>query len=139
MSPVTHAPAAMKHSNLGPILALALAACQGGAPAASVAAATAPAYTLACDSSDTAEASTLYCVRTDTRSGDILLVDLDQVPVTTGSTRGLDEAPGTYQTVCDSTSTSVRADFRCVRLHTLTGEIVLVTLAELPRWPAAAR
>lgn len=108
-----------------------LAACGGeaGAPAA------APPFQLTCDSADTARASTLFCVRTDTRSGDVLVVDLDRLPITSGSAAADAEAPGTYQTVCDSTVTPDQSDFRCVRLHVHSGEIVVLRLSELPRWP----
>lgn len=92
-------------------------------------------YALACDSADTAQKSTLFCVRTDTRNGDALVVDLDRLPITSGASRAADAPAGTYQTVCDSTVTPTKSDFGCVRLHTGTGELVMLRLSELPHWP----
>lgn len=92
-------------------------------------------FTLACDSADTAQKSTMFCVRTDSRNGDVLVVDLDRLPITSGASRAADGPPGTYQTVCDSTVTPQKSDFGCVRLHTGTGEVVVLRLAELPHWP----
>ena len=114
------------------LFALALAGCssaKGGAPAPS------PRYTLACDSADTAQQSTLFCVRTETRNGDAMVVDLDRLPITSGASRAAEETDGTYQTVCDSTVTPQKSDFRCVRLHTRTGDMVVLRLSELPHWP----
>jgi hypothetical protein len=95
----------------------------------------APRYQLACDSADTAESSTLFCVRTDTHNGDATIVDVGRLPITSGSSRAGDEQNGTYQTVCDSTVTPKKSDFTCLRLHTGTGDVVLLRLAELPHWP----
>jgi hypothetical protein len=91
-------------------------------------------FALACDSADTTQRSTLFCVRTDTRDGDVLVVDLETAPVTTGSSRASLEPAHTYQTVCDSTVTPEQSDFRCLRLNTRTGDIVVLRLSELPRW-----
>lgn len=91
-------------------------------------------FALACDSADTTQRSTLFCVRTDTRDGDVLVVDLETAPVTTGSSRATLDAAFTYQTVCDSTVTPEQSDFRCLRLNTRTGDIVVLRLSELPRW-----
>ena len=95
----------------------------------------APRYQLACDSADTAQQSTLFCVRLDTHNGEALVVDLDKLPVTTGSSRAVDDFDGTYRIECDSTVTPQKSDFRCLRLHTRTGEIVMLRLSELPHWP----
>jgi hypothetical protein len=111
------------------MLALAGGCDRGGAAGA------APRYELACDSADTTEKSTLFCVRTDTRNGDVSVVDLDRLPITSGASRAADERDGTYQTICDSTQTAQKSDFRCVRIHTRSGEVVVLRLAELPRWP----
>lgn len=95
-----------------------------------------PNFALACESLDAPTESTLQCVRTDTRNGDVRLVDLDKVPITSGTSRGLEETPGTYQTVCDATTTAQRSDLWCVRLHAHNGEVVILKLSELPRWPS---
>ncbi len=94
-----------------------------------------PRYELRCDSADTAQASTLFCVRLDTRNGDAVVLDLDKLPVTSGSSRAQDESDGTYQLGCDSTVTPQKSDFRCLRLHTRTGDVVMLRLSELPPWP----
>ena len=95
----------------------------------------APRYQLVCDSADTAQQSTLFCVRTDTRNGDAFVIDLDRLPITSGASKAADERDGTYQTVCDSTVTPQKSDFRCVRLHTGTGDVIVLRLSELPHWP----
>jgi hypothetical protein len=110
-------------------LALALVACSSGA------APPGPRYQLACDSADTAQQSTLFCVRLDSRNGEALIIDLDKLPVTTGSSRALEDVDGTYRIECDSTVTPQKSDFRCLRLHTRTGEVVMLRLSELPHWP----
>lgn len=92
-------------------------------------------FALACDSADTAQKSTMFCVRTDTRNGDAMVVDLDRLPITSGASRVADAPAGTYQTVCDSTVTPQKSDFGCVRVHTGTGELVVLRLSELPHWP----
>ncbi|MBK9032092.1 MAG: hypothetical protein IPL61_12365 [Myxococcales bacterium] len=92
-------------------------------------------FALACDSADTAQKSTMFCVRTDSRNGDALVVDLDRLPITSGASRAAAGPAGTYQTVCDSTVTPQKSDFGCVRLHTGTGEVVVLRLSELPHWP----
>lgn len=97
--------------------------------------ASSPRYELRCDSADTAQASTLFCVRLDTRNGDAVVLDLDKLPVTSGSSRAQDEQDGTYQLACDSTVTPQKSDFRCLRLHTRTGDAVMLRLSELPPWP----
>lgn len=112
-------------------VAAGIAGCSGSGPAS----APGPRYQLACDSADTAQQSTLFCVRLDTRNGDALVVDLDKLPVTSGSSRSLDDTDGTYRIECDSTVTPQKSDFRCLRLHTRTGEVVLLRLSELPHWP----
>jgi hypothetical protein len=95
----------------------------------------APRFQLHCDSVDTSEQSKLFCVRADSRNGDIDIVDLDKLPITSGASRAAEERDGTYQTVCDSTVTPTQSDFHCLRLHTGSGEIVVLRLGELPRWP----
>lgn len=114
------------------VTAALAAACaeRGAAPGAP-----APRYQLHCDSADTTERSTLFCVRADTRNGDTEVIDLDRLPITSGPARAADERDGTYQTVCDSTVTPTKSDFMCLRLHTVRGEVVVLRLSELPRWP----
>ncbi|HLL24440.1 MAG TPA: hypothetical protein VK427_20050 [Kofleriaceae bacterium] len=111
------------------VLVLALAACskQAAAPR--------PAFALDCDSADTATQATLYCVRSDTRNGEVVILDLAKLPVTTGSAKAAEGPSGTYETVCASTNTAQKADFRCVRLDTRTGDVAMLRLSELPRWP----
>jgi hypothetical protein len=122
----------LSRASLATLLLLLAAACgdRGGPGAAPP-----PRYTIACDSADTSDKSTLFCVRTDSRNGDVSVVDLDRLPITSGAARAADENDGTYQTVCDSTVTPQKSDFRCVRIHTRTGDVVVLRLAELPRWP----
>jgi hypothetical protein len=111
------------------IIACAVAGCTKEATVAR------PAFALTCDSADTSTQSTLFCVRTDTRNGDAVVLDLAHVPLTTGDSKVADGPSGTFQTVCDSTNTAQKADFRCLRLDTRTGDVVMLRLAELPRWP----
>lgn len=118
---------ALRFAALGVIV---LAGCAKGGGRAS-----AGPFTLTCDSADTAQKSTLFCVRTDSRDGDVLVIDLERLPITSGASRAAAGPPGTYQTVCDSTVTPQKSDFACVRLHTGTGEVVMLRLAELARWP----
>jgi hypothetical protein len=110
-------------------LALAPAAC------AKDAAVSRPPFALACAAADTTTQSTLYCVRTDTRNGDVAVLDLAKLPLTTGPSKAADAPSGTYQTTCASTNTAQKSDFHCVRLDTRTGDVVMLRLAELPRWP----
>ena len=109
----------------------ALAACDRGGAAGRAA----PRYQLVCDSADTAEKSTLFCVRADSRNGDVSIVDIDRLPITSGASRATEERDGTYQTVCDSTVTPQKSDFRCLRMHTGSGDVVVLRLSELPHWP----
>jgi len=114
------------------LVAIAIAGCSaksGAAPA--------PRFQLACDSADTSQASTLFCVRLDTRNGDALVVDLDKLPVTSGPSRATDETDGTYVMACDSTVTPLHSDFRCLRMHVRTGDLVMLRLSELPHVPAS--
>ncbi|HUQ03389.1 MAG TPA: hypothetical protein VM261_12890 [Kofleriaceae bacterium] len=122
----------MQLSRLALLAGLLLAACgdRGGNGGGAT-----PRYSIACDSADTSDKSTLFCVRTDSRNGDVSVVDLDRLPITSGASRAADESDGTYQTVCDSTVTSQKSDFRCVRIHTRTGDVVMLRLSELPHWP----
>lgn len=113
----------------GALALVVLAACGKDA------AAPRPTFTLTCDSADTATRSTLFCVRTDTRNGDAAIIDLAKVPLTTGDSKAADGPSGSYETVCDSTNTAQKSDFRCLRLDTRTGDVVMLRLAELPRWP----
>jgi hypothetical protein len=112
-----------------PLLVVAACGERGGNGAAP------PRFAIACDSADTSDKSTLFCVRTDSKNGDVSVVDLDRLPITSGAARAADERDGTYQTVCDSTVTPQKSDFRCVRIHTGTGDVVMLRLSELPRWP----
>jgi len=99
------------------------------------AAAPAARYHLVCDSADTSEKSSLFCVRADSRNGDTMVIDIDKLPMTSGASRAAEERDGTYETVCDSTVTPVKSDFRCLRLHTRSGDVVVLRLTELPHWP----
>lgn len=92
-------------------------------------------YELACDSSDTRETSTLFCVRTDSSNGDVKRVDLSKVPATNGSTMVAEKGLGAFQVICDSTDTDSQAEFHCVRLDRITGEVVVVGLQKLAAFP----
>lgn len=123
----------MRRCAIGVAVAFAAIACSskgstGDRPAA-------PRYELDCDSSDTKVQSQLFCVRTDTRTGDIRVVELKKLPVTSGPTAAAAAADGRYATVCDSTDTPEASTFRCVRLDTHSGELVMVRLGELPVVP----
>jgi hypothetical protein len=113
----------------------ALAIVAAGCSSSGAAAPPGPRYQLSCDSADTAQQSTLFCVRLDTHNGEALVVDLDKLPITAGSSRALEDVDGTYRVECDSTVTPQKSDFRCLRLHTRTGEVVMLRLSELPHWP----
>jgi hypothetical protein len=93
-------------------------------------------FDLVCDSADTNESSTMFCMRMDTRNGDILFVDQTKLTQSNGPTAAaMTEPPESYQLVCDSTNTPTKADFRCLRLHRGTGEIVLVGLPKVGKFP----
>jgi len=94
-----------------------------------------PRFQLACDSADTSQASTLFCVRLDTRNGDAVVLDLEKLPVTTGPSRAIEDVDGAYVMACDSTVTPQHSDFRCLRMHTRTGDVVVLRLSELPHFP----
>jgi hypothetical protein len=100
----------------------------GAAPTAS--------FELVCDSSDTPEFSALFCLRHDTRNGDTRRVDVDKLPRSNGSTRAAEAPAGTYQLVCEATSSDKRSEFFCIRLHTGTGEMLLVGLPKVGVVPA---
>ena len=88
-------------------------------------------FELVCDSSDTRESSTLFCTRIDTRTGDVKRIDISKLSQSNGPTAAAEERDGTYQLVCDSTDTEARSDFRCVRINTETGELLLVGLPKV--------
>lgn len=93
-------------------------------------------YDLVCDSADTDESSTMFCIRIDTRNGDILFVDQTKLTLSNGPTAAATVEPaGSYLLVCDSTNTPAKADFRCLRLHRGTGEMLLVGLPKLGKIP----
>jgi hypothetical protein len=93
-------------------------------------------YDLVCDSADTNESSTMFCMRIDTRNGDVLFVDQTKLTQSNGPTAAaVAEPAGTYQLVCDSTNTPTKADFRCLRLHRGTGEVLLVGLPKVGKVP----
>lgn len=95
------------------------------------AAARAPAFQLVCGSSDTKDSTSLFCVRMDTRNGDVKRVAWDHIPVSQGSTKAADGAPGRYQLVCDATHSETTSDFYCLRLDTESGEMLLVQLPKV--------
>jgi hypothetical protein len=88
-----------------------------------------------CDSADTTQSSTLFCMRIDTRDGDIRYVDLSKLTQSNGPTKSPAATPGTFTLVCDSTNTSTKSDFRCLRLNRRTGELLLVNLPKLGKTP----
>jgi hypothetical protein len=114
----------------GALLALlALAGCDG--PPASTAR-----YELRCNSSNTKQQSQLFCVRHDTTTGDVRRVAIDRLPRSSGPTAAAAGPEGTYQLVCEATSTETRSDFYCVRLNRKTGELLMVALPKLGVIPA---
>ncbi len=117
----------------------ALAACGrggggGGGGGASVAGD--GAFDLAGEGSATDTTGTAYCVRTDTRSGDVVRVDLNSLPVSNGPTGTASGPAGRYKTVCSAVNMAERSDFYCVRLNTESGELLMINLTkvgEIPR------
>jgi hypothetical protein len=94
-----------------------------------------PNFKLVCDSADTDKKAELFCVRIDTRNGDIKRINLSKLPVSGTPTKSTIKAPGTYKVVCRASSTATRADFRCLRLDTGTGELQVVKLPGLGMIP----
>ncbi len=95
-----------------------------------------PRYQLHCESSDTAESSQLFCVRMDTRTGDVRRVDLDQLTRSAGPTAVAEPEPdGTFQLACDATVTDKRSDLYCLRLNTRSGELLLIGLPKVGKFP----
>lgn len=108
---------------------LLLAACDGqpAAPAR---------YELRCNSSNTKQQSQLFCVRHDTTTGDVKRVNIERLPRSSGPTAAASGPEGTYQLVCEATSTETRSDFYCVRLNRKTGELLMVALPKVGAVPA---
>jgi hypothetical protein len=119
------------------LVALALVGCSTAAsPSAQPPAL--PNYELDCRASNTATAAELFCVRTDTRNGSIVRVLHGSLPVSNGPTAAsAAEAPGTYTTVCDATSTTTRSDLYCIRMNTRTGDMMLVNLQKIESIPTS--
>ncbi len=92
-------------------------------------------FDLVCDATETAKQATLLCVREDTRNGDVKVVDLTKLPRSQGSTATSSRAPGSYKLVCRSADTPERGEFRCVRLDTATGDLLLITLPKVGTIP----
>lgn len=124
----------MKHALIVVLSATACGPGGGGAGTPTASGAAFP-YDLVCDSADTAESSTLFCMRIDTRDGDIRHVELSKLPQSNGPTRSAEGPPGTYKLVCDSTDTSTKSDFRCLRLNRQTGEVLLIALPKVGKFP----
>lgn len=108
---------------------LALAGCSGKPEAAGR-------YELRCNSSNTRQQSQLFCVRHDTTTGDVRRVAIDRLPRSSGPTAAAAGPEGTYQLVCEATSTETRSDLFCVRLNRRTGELLMVALPRLGVIPA---
>ena len=96
-------------------------------------------FELECRASNTATAAELFCIRTDTRTGEIVRVRHENLPVSNGPTASAAGDPGRYRTVCDATSTTTRSELYCIRLNTGTGEMMLVNLQKIPSIPDAKR
>jgi hypothetical protein len=94
-----------------------------------------PNFDLVCDSTETAKQATLFCVRHDTRDGDVKVVDLNKIPRSQGSTAAAAGGGGRYKLVCRSADTPEQGDFRCVRLDTVSGDLLLVTLPKVDTIP----
>ena len=109
--------------------ALALMACDKSPPAASGTPRPAPRnFELTCDAAETDKSATLFCTRIDTRNGDVRQVDLNRINQSNGPTASTAGPPGRYQLVCRSADSAAKADYRCVRLDTQSGELLLLKL-----------
>jgi hypothetical protein len=117
-----------------PILLSLLIGCTNS-PSIQAGAAVAPNYELRCAPANTSNAAMLQCARTDTRTGDVVVVDYMRLPTSNGSTAVGTAPAGQFTTVCDAASTATRADFYCVRLNTVTGEMLLVNLTKVSVLP----
>jgi len=95
-------------------------------------------YQLVCDSSDTPHQSSLFCLRNDTQTGDVKRVAIAEIPVSQGPTAAAPAPSGTYELVCHATRTEDASDLYCVRLHTQTGEMLLVALPKVGIIPEGA-
>jgi hypothetical protein len=93
------------------------------------------AFELECAGSATDTSGTMYCVRTDTRSGDVLRVDINKLPVSNGPVGAAAGPAGRYRTSCVAINMAERSDFTCVRLNTESGEMLLVNLLKVDAMP----
>src|SRR6476619_7462870 len=111
------------------IAALTISACSNSAPVVGNSPTSgAPAYTLACHSASTATSRAFHCIRTDTRTGDVVRVAVDKLPVSKGPV-GVSAGPvGRYETACIAASSDAQSDFYCVRLNTDSGEMLLLDM-----------
>jgi hypothetical protein len=117
------------------VVTLGGACTQGGS---SPAPAEAAHFELVCRASNTASAAELFCIRTDTRTGDVLRVQHMSLPTSDGSTAvAAPGMPGRYTTACDATSTDTQSDLYCIRLDTVSGEMLLITLPKVGSIPHA--
>lgn len=92
-------------------------------------------FTLSCHSASTATARQVHCIRTDTRTGEVQRVNIDKLPVSTGSSGGAAAAAGRYQTSCVTAATADQADFICARINTESGEMMMVNLQKVTQVP----
>lgn len=117
--------------------ALLLTACAGGGSSNSGGGAKAgeAAFQLSCEGSATNTSGQIYCIRTDTRSGDVLKVDMNKLPVSNGPTGAAAGPAGRYDTKCVAINMAERSDFACVRLNTESGELMLVNLMKVDTLP----
>lgn len=114
------------------IVALALGACSSSAPVAGGSPMSgAPAYTLVCHSASTATSRAFHCIRTDTRTGDVVRVAVDKLPVSKGPVGVSTGSAGRYATTCVAASSDTQSDFYCVRLSTDSGEMLLLDMTKL--------
>jgi hypothetical protein len=105
------------------LLLTLIAACSDDAPYQ-------PAYQVACDTNDLEHRSVWKCVRIHTPSGEARYVDLDALRTIEG--KASDRGPrGRCQLICNSTSVSTSASFRCLRLDTSTGDMFILDVDAL--------
>ena len=98
-----------------------------------------PNFQLICDAANTATSAELQCVRADTRTGDVVRINYLQLPTTNGPTATTAGPAGTYTTACSATSMTTRADFYCLRMNTVTGELMLLNLQKVAVYPDATK
>lgn len=92
-------------------------------------------FDLVCDSSETDARALTFCFRIDTRNGEVLKIDVDNIPRTNGPTKSAELAAGAYKLVCNSADTASTADLSCLRLNAESGEVLLIALPKVGTLP----